>query len=277
MSVFNRVLGGLLGGLQRPLEGMPAEIGLLLWSLIVSVLMLLVVKRTTNQDALAAVKRQIHGCMFEIRLLNDDLRAILRAQVDLLRHNGRYLLLSLPPLAVMIVPLVVLIGHLHGFYGFSPVRPGDEVLLRVALAGPPTPAAGRPQVALELPVGLTAVTPAVWAPHLQEMAWRLRADRPGRHQLEVVLAGQRFAKELTVGDRVVQVSPERPDHSLLGQLTWPGEPPLPKGAPIRLVAVSYPPRDLLLLGAWEYGWMVWFMVLSVAFAFALRRPLGVTI
>jgi hypothetical protein len=109
------------------------------------------------------------------------------------------------------------------------------------------------------------------------MAWRVRAERPGRHQLAVVLAGQRFAKELTVGDRVVQVSPERPDHSLLGQLTWPGEPPLPEGAPIRLVAVSYPPRNLPLLGAWEYGWMVWFMVLSVAFAFALRKPLGVTI
>jgi len=277
MSALNRVVGGLLDGLLRPLAGLPAEIGVMLWSLLGAVLMLLVVKRTTNQDALAAVKRKIHACMFEIRLLNDDLRAILRAQAELLRHNGRYLLLSLPPLAVMIVPLVILVGHLHGFYGFRPVRPGEEVLVRVALAGDAARVPGRPQVSLELPAGVTAVTPAVWAPQLQEMAWRVRADRPGRHELQVVVSGRRFAKELTVGDRVVRVSPERPDPSLLGQLTWPEEPPLPAGAPVRMVAVTYPPRELVLLGAWEYGWMVAFMVLSVAFAFALRKPLGVTI
>ena len=277
MSLLNRVLDALLDGLQRPIAGLPPEVGLLLWSLVAAVVMLLVVKRTSNQEALAAVKRQIHACMFEIRLLNDDLGAILRAQVELLRHNGRYLLLSLPPLGVMIVPLVLLIGHLHGFYGFRPLRPGEEVLVRVGLAADVAEAPGRPPVSLELPQGVTAVTPAVWTPQLDEMAWRLRADEPGRHELEVVVGGQRFDKELTVGGGVVRVSPERPDHSLLGQLTWPGEPPLPEGAPVRLVAVSYPPRELPLLGAWEYGWMVAFMVLSVIFAFALRKPLGVTI
>lgn len=275
MSVVNRVLGGILDALLGPLEGLPAEVALLLWSLVVAVLMLLVVKRTTNQGALAAVKRRIHACMFEIRLLNDDLAAILRAQWELLRHNGRYLLLSLPPLGLTIVPLVVLIGHLHGYYGFRPMLPGQEVLVRVALSG--EPATERPRLELALPPGVTAVTPGVWAPQLQEMAWRVRADRPGRHELEVVLEGQRFAKELTVGSGVVRVSPERPGPSLLGQLTWPAELPLPADAPIRLISTSYPPRDLVLLGAWEYGWMVWFMVLSVAFAFALRRPLGVTI
>ena len=100
MSLLNRVLDALLDGLQRPIAGLPPEVGLLLWSLVAAVVMLLVVKRTSNQEALAAVKRQIHACMFEIRLLNDDLGAILRAQVELLRHNGRYLLLSLPPLGV---------------------------------------------------------------------------------------------------------------------------------------------------------------------------------
>jgi hypothetical protein len=277
MSAVNRLVGSLLDALLGPLEGVPAEVGLLLWSLVIAVLMLLVVKRTTNQAALAAVKRRIHASMFEIRLLNDDLGAILRAQLELLRHNGRYLLLSLPPLAVMIVPLVLLIGHLHGFYGFRPLEPGDEVLVRVALAGGHDATTGRPHLDLELPAGLEAVTPAVWSPRLHEVAWRVRADRPGRYEIGVVLDGQRFTKELSVGSRVVRVSPERPDHSLLAQLTWPVEPPLPEGAPIRLVAVAYPPRELALLGAWEYGWMVAFTVLSVAFAFALRKPLGVTI
>ena len=53
--------------------------------------MLLVFKKTSNQAKLEAVKRQIHACLFEIRMFSDDLPAILRAQREILRHNLRYI------------------------------------------------------------------------------------------------------------------------------------------------------------------------------------------
>ena len=74
--------------------------GLAVVSLATAILMLLSFKRTSNQTRLAAVKRQIHAAIFEIRLFNDDLRAIFRAQREILRHNLTYLRLSLRPDAV---------------------------------------------------------------------------------------------------------------------------------------------------------------------------------
>ena len=56
--------------------------------------MLIVFKKTSNQARLEAVKKQIHACLFELRLFSDDLPAILRAQGEILRHNLRYLGLS---------------------------------------------------------------------------------------------------------------------------------------------------------------------------------------
>ena len=44
---------------------------------------------------MAAAKRRIHADLLEMRLYNDDVRALLRAQGSLLRHNGAYLWLSL--------------------------------------------------------------------------------------------------------------------------------------------------------------------------------------
>ena len=44
-----------------------------------------VVRLTSDQAALAAVKRQIQADLFEMRLFNDDLRALLRAQGAVLR------------------------------------------------------------------------------------------------------------------------------------------------------------------------------------------------
>ena len=49
-------------------------------SLVTAVGVLLVVRAASDQRALSAIKRQIHGDLFEIRLFNDDIRAMLRAQ-----------------------------------------------------------------------------------------------------------------------------------------------------------------------------------------------------
>ena len=57
--------------------------------------------------------------LFEIRLFNDDLRAMLRAQVEILRHNVTYLRLSLVPMLWMLVPLVLVIAQLQFHYGYA--------------------------------------------------------------------------------------------------------------------------------------------------------------
>ena len=95
--MVNAALRALFDALLLPFRSLPPIVGLLVVSLVVSIGMLLVFKRTSNQARLEAVKRQIHACLFEIRLFNDDLPAILRAQVEILRHNLRYLGLSLVP------------------------------------------------------------------------------------------------------------------------------------------------------------------------------------
>lgn len=274
MSPFNAAVGRGIELLLRPLAGLPAEVAVTGWSLLLAVVMLLAVKRFSNQVALDAVKRRIHACLFEIRLYNDDLRAIFRAQLELLRHNGRYLLLSLPPLIVMIVPVALLLVHLQPFYGYRPFRPGEGVLLEAQLnaAGP-----ARPSLELEAPPGLTVETPAVWSPALAEVAWRLRATAAGDYLVTVRAGGEAWTKTVTVGGGVRRLSPRRPSASLADQLAWVAEPPVPAGGAVRAISVAYPPRRLALAGESDYAWMVALLVLSTALALALKKPLGVTL
>jgi len=286
MSTLNAAMRSLVDALQYPFRGMPSLVGVAVWSVVVGIVMLLVFKRTSDQDRLAAVKRRIHACLFEIRLFNDDLVAILHAQAEILRHNATYLRLSFKPLLWMIVPLVLLIGQLQYHYGYQPLRPGDRVLFKVELdqgwatavdtAAPPQ----RPAVDLELPGGLEVDGPGVWIPELNEMDWRLTASAAGDYEVGVMVAGESFAKSVRVSDEVVRVSPYRPSTRLIDQLTWPAEPPLPKGGPIRSIAVGYPAAEMAALGLAvrsEYAWMVVFFVLSIVVAFILRKPFGVTI
>ena len=74
----------------------------------------------------------------------------------------------------------------------------------------------------------------------------------------------------------MRLSPVRVDPGFLSQLLYPAEPPLPPGSPVRAIHVSYPEREVSVLG---YGlhWMIPFFALSIAFAFALRGVFKVTI
>jgi len=274
VSAVNSVLRATFDLLLSPFRSLPPIVGLLVVSLAVSILMLLVFKKTSNQRRLEAVKRQIHASLFEIRLFSDDLPAILRAQAEILRHNLEYLGLSAVPMLVMLVPLVFVIAQLQFHYGYRGLRPSEDFLVKVQLKEGQAPT--RPAAALEAPAGLAVVTPAVWIPSERELAWRLRAERWGDYELKLRLDGQEYAKTAQVSEAVRRRSPARLEPTFLNQLLYPAEDALPAESPVASIALTYPEDDVSVFG-WHVNWLVAFFLLSVAFAFALRRRLGVTL
>jgi len=278
MSLINAALRVVFDALLYPFRELPPLVGLTLVSLATGVGMLLVFKATSDQPALAAVKRRIHACLFEIRLFNDDLRAILRAQGEILRHNLTYVRLSLAPLVWMIVPFVLAIAQLQFHYAYAGLEPGQSAVVKVTLRADRVDgdAGGRPAASLEAPDGLRVETPGVWIPSQRELAWRIRAERAGDYELLVRVGGAADTKTVRVSEAVLRRSPIRVDGSWLDQLIYPAEPPLPSSSPLQAISISYPERDVLLFG-WGVHWMVVFFVLSMVFAFALRNRFGVTI
>ncbi len=276
MSYLNAALRLVFDLLLAPFAGGPPIVPLALVALLVSILMLLVFKRTSNQAALAVVKRKIHAGIFEIRLFNDDLRAILRAQNEILRTNLTYLRLTLWPMVFILPPLVLVMAQLQFHYGYQGLRPGERALLEVDLA-PEAGSGARPQVQLELPAGLRAETEAVWIKAQSQLLWRLVAERDGDYELGLQLdGGPRISKTVRVTSKTVRLSPERVDAGFLSQLLYPAERPLPDGSPVRAVRVAYPGREVSVLGH-HMHWMIPFFALSIVFAFALRGPFKVTI
>jgi uncharacterized membrane protein (DUF106 family) len=277
LAWLNSALRALFDALLAPFAGLPPIVGLTLVSLVVAVFMLVVFKHTSNQDALDAVKRKIHACLFEIRLFNDDLRAIFRAQGEILRHNLTYLRLSLAPMVWILPPLVLVIAQLQFHYGYEGLRPGESTLLQVDLEPGATPAGVRPRAELDVPSGLRAETGAVWIPSEAKVAWRLHAEEPGDFDLGVRIGDSpRVEKIVRVTPRTVRLSPIRTDRGFWSQLLYPAEPPLPAGQPIRAITLGYPDREISLLG-FHLHWMIPFFALSIVFAFALRGLFKVTI
>lgn len=278
MRLVNRGLGAFFDLLVLPFQGMPAAVGLSAISLLVSLGMLLAFQRTSNQEALDRVKRRIQAGIYEIRLYKDDLRTIFASQYAILGHTGTYFKLSVVPMLWIMLPIVIIVIHLQFQYGYQSVEPGGSLLVVVEMTGEEaervatTDASG---VVLEAPEGIHVETQAAWSPALREVAWRVGAEVPGEHELLVHIDGRTFTKSLRVSGSTVRRSPVRPA-GLLGQLVYPAEPPLPDGSGLVSIRVDYADADVSLLG-WEMHWIIAFFILTMVFAFALAKPLGIKI
>jgi uncharacterized membrane protein (DUF106 family) len=253
MKLINDLLRPFFDLLQAPFVGLPALVGILVWSIPVGVFALWVFGKTSNQDRIAEVKRRIHAGLFEIRLFNDDLRAIMRAQGEILRHVLHYQALALKPMIFILPPLVLVMVQLHQFYGFRGLRPGEEVLLTVQLAPDSVAPGRRPEVSLEMSTGLHTAMDPVWVPSLHQISWRLGVDDWGDWDLAIDVDGRQFSKSIRATEELVRLSPERPSPTFIGQLEWPSEPPIERGASVHSMTLGYAEGSVAILG-WDFEW-----------------------
>ncbi len=275
MALINSLLASSTAIIMGWLAPLPPWIGVALWSLISAVVILLIFRVSSNQEKMAEAKKAIHACLFEIRLFNDDLPKIFRAQGEILRHNTTYLRLSLVPM-IWILPIIILMmSQLQPYYGYEALAPGKAAIVTAHLI-PTDGAAPRPAVSLEAPDGISIDSPGVWIPARGEISWRIVPDHAGRHELRILTADSHFAKEIIVADDGSARSPLRVSGGLMNQMLYPIESTLPQDCGIETISVRYVDGSIDTLG-FEWNWMVLFFVLSIVFAFALRKPLGVTI
>jgi hypothetical protein len=274
MSTVNSLVASLVDGILSPFEHQSPLVGLTVVSLVFALVMLAVVRATSNQAGVVAVKRAIQACVFEIRLFNDDLPAMCRALAELARHNLNYLRLSMVPVLWMAVPMGLIVAQLHFHYGYQGLDVGHQTVVKVRLTNSPDRTSAAPTLAV--PAGLRLETPAVWIPSLREAAWRISAEHAGSYALTITVGSKIYTKSVQVSGATIRRSPLRVGPGLLGQLTNPAEVPLPDEGIVESIAVSYPARGIDLFG-YEVHWMVVLFALSTVFVFALRRPAGVVV
>ena len=276
MRHVNALVGGLIDAALSPFESLPPIVGLSAVSLAVAVAMLLAMRLTTNQRAIAAVKRRIEAAFFEVRLFNDDVRA-LHALGDVLRHNLSYFRLSLAPLPWVAVPLVLLIAHLQFYYGYDGFAPTQSTVLKVRLKESAVLVSGAaPSIEVVAPPGITIQTPHVWIPGEREAAWRIGFDHPGEYELTVTAGASIVSKRIRVSDQLGWRTPGRYAAGWLNEVLYPAEPPIDGEAPIESIIVHYGERKVSIFGM-STGWLVVFFVLTLLFAWILRSRFGVVI
>ena len=235
-------------------------------SVIIGLLMVLVFRYTSDQNAIRRTKDQLKAHLLAVRLFQDQLQVVLRAYARILGGTGRYLRLAFTPL------LTFLIVELDRYLGWQPLQPAQAFLVEVRVD---TPQALN-QVALQLPPELAISAPPVHIEKDKEVVWRVVANREGRYNLSIVGAGQPASKQVTVSEGLARVSPIRLRDSFWERILSSAEPALPNDSLIQSIAITYPPRNVTLAG-WKFNWIVLFFVISLVAGFIFKTVLRIQV
>ena len=274
MGVLNSILGTIFDGFFAPFRALGPWPGMIVVSLVTGVVMLLIFKKTSNQDAIKRAKNQIKARLLEIRLFKNDTGGSFRSQGAILGANFRYMGHALRPMLVMFIPVLLILAQLNLRYGAASLRPGEQALVKMTL----TEGAGAEETAASLQSsdGVTVETPPLRIEEEGEVDWRIRAEAPGLHLLTFNVGGTAVEKSISVGQNApAKVSILRA-RKFLDLFLYPGEKPLPKNSPVAKIEVDFPSQNLPLFGG-SVNWLVAFFVLSLVFGFSLKGVFKVEI
>lgn len=278
MTTFVRLFNGFLTKLFDvvcwPFQGFDPIWAMIVISLLTGVLMVWIFGKVSNQEAIKRVKDKIRGNLIAVRLYQNDLRVVLRVQGRILRDTLTYMKYSVVPMLVIIVPVVFIIIQLNLRFSIRPLPPSEQTLVKVKVRDPSVLYG---EVVLEAPDGVNVETPGgVRIVSQGEIAWRIRAARPGRYPLTVRAGNEVVEKELVVGAGWGAIVALRTGKDLLDMLLYPGEAPVNPSSVVESVEVRYPSLSMPIFG-WNIHWLIIFFVLSVAFGFAFKGVLGVQV
>lgn len=267
MNAINSILGRIVDAALAPFAGLPAWVGILVATFVVTLIAMPIIKWTLSPALSERMKRRLQAAILELRLFNDSLRATFRALLDMLVWTGGYVFAWIVPILILAVPMLPLFSHLHAHWGFRGLEVDEPVTLTARLQ---TEDPAKPDAALIGGDGIAVETPALWVPARRELLWRIRPIVEGRHTVTVEVGAEQAAKQLTVAPKgPARRSPVRPG-SFWGQLLYPSEPSL--NGPLTEISVPYSDGpSFLLIPQW-----VWLLLLfSIPFALILKRPFKV--
>ncbi len=270
---LNRLANGLGAILFAPIGWLPGWLSAGLIGAVTGVLMLVVFKYTSNQQAIKRTRDQIRANLLALSLFRANLPVSLFCQWRLVGGALKLLCHSLVPMIVMTPPMLLLLAQMALWYQARPLLIGEESVVTVRFRSGASEAISSFQL---VPSEATSVvTGPVRVPSKDIVCWNITPKTNGLHAMTFAVGSQSFEKELVVGAGYRPASLKRPSSDWSEVLLHPRESPFGADSTVQSIEVTYPERDSFIMGT--NNWIVYWFLVSMIAAFAAKPFLNVNL
>jgi uncharacterized membrane protein (DUF106 family) len=238
-----------------PVLLLPPFWGLLLLSFVISLLITVIYKYTTDQNMMKQLKDEIKEFQKEIKELRSNPEKAMQVQKEAMKTNMKYMSMSMKATLITFIPIIFIFGWMSSHLAYESLKPGEPFTVTMAFN---KPVAG--DATLTVPPQMEIDGAATKEVSGDNVFWMVKGEKGG-HLLEYEFGGRVFTQEAIITD-----GPEysEPVIRIKDQTT-----------DVKSLSINYQKKVVMNLGFWKPGWLATYIIFSIAFSLGLRKILKV--
>ncbi len=112
---------------------MPPFWSILILSLLMSLIVIIITKYTTNQDLMKHLKDESKDLQKQMKELKDQPEKMMQVQKKHMESSMKYMTQSFRPMIFTFIPIIIIFGWISAHLAYEPIMPGQEFSVQVQL------------------------------------------------------------------------------------------------------------------------------------------------
>ena len=243
--VFDNLLNPVLG----PLLKLPSLWAIVLLSFLISLIITLIYKFTTNQSLMKDLKEEMKAFQKQIKELKHDPKKAMEMQRMAMKTNMKYMGHSMRSTLFTFIPIILIFGWMTSHLSYYPILPGQDftttVVFEKGIDG---------EIELSVPDGLYIEGSVVKEIRDSEVKWVLNGEE-GEYLLEYNFNDNKYTNEVLITEDREYKSPTKNV----------------RDGNINVIKIDYKKNIVLNIFGWKLGWLGSYIILSIIFSMLLRK------
>jgi hypothetical protein len=253
-----------------PLHKLPPFWGIFFLSLLTSLFVLAVYRAVSSPKKVRDTKNQIKAHILAIRLYRDSWKVIVVSFFKSLYYTGKYFVLNLFPLLLVLPLMFLLFVQMDIRYGMRPFQVNEDIVVKAGFSQD----IGTLTIELQADPHFQIMMNSVFISALREVNWKLRASQNSAGDIAININGITVRKKLFIGESVPALSNKKMAASSLAHFIYPVEKLLTPASALKYISLQYPSRRIGFLGLHGH-WLFYYFILTMIIALALKNKFGV--
>ena len=243
----------LLDPVLSPLLNLPTLLAVIILSFLISLIITVVYKFTTDQNLMKDLKAEMKEFQKEIKELKKEPERAMEVQKKAMQTNMKYMMHSMKSTLYSIIPIIIIFSWMNANFAYEPILPNRDFTTTVNFD-----ADIKESIELSVPEGITISGDPKKEIHDKEAKWVLNANE-GEYLLEYVIGGKKYFKDILVTQENRYKEPVKKVNDGI----------------VNSIQAEHREKQLIDLLGWKIGWLGTYIIFSIIFSMLVRKIIKV--
>ena len=247
------VFENILNPIFSPLLNLPTLFAVIILSFLISLIITVVYKFTTDQNLMKQLKEEMKEFQKEIKDLRKEPEKAMQVQKRSMQTNMKYMMHSMRSTLFSIIPIIIIFNWMNANFAYDPLLPGQDFTTSIIFEDDVEGV-----IELSVPEGVIINGGAKKEIKDTEVKWIVSGNK-GEYLFEYFFDGRKYNKEVLITQKNRYKEPVK----------------RVKDKIVKSIETENKPKKLLNLFGWKVGWLGTYIIFSILFSIIIRKIIKV--